>query len=30
AADPSVVSYVWAKDVAGNAQVRIVRVIWHD
>lgn len=30
AADPSVVSYVWAKDVANNAQIRIVRVIWHD
>lgn len=30
AADPSVVGYVWAKDVAHNALVRIVRVVWHD
>ena len=28
--DPVAVSYVWAKDVAHNADVKIIRVLWHD
>jgi hypothetical protein len=30
AADPSAVGYVWAKDVAHDARVKILRVLWHD
>jgi hypothetical protein len=30
AADPSAVGYVWAKDVAGDARVKVIRVLWHD
>ena len=30
AADPSAVGYVWAKDVANDAHVKILRVLWHD
>jgi hypothetical protein len=30
AADLSAVGYVWAKDVAGDARVKVIRVLWHD
>lgn len=30
AADPVVVGYAWARDVAHDARVRILRVLWHD
>jgi hypothetical protein len=30
AADPSAVGYVWARDVAHDAHVKILRVLWHD
>lgn len=30
AADPSAVSYAWAKDVAHDARIRILRVLWYD
>jgi hypothetical protein len=29
-ADPTVVGYAWARDVAHNARVRILRIVWHD
>jgi len=29
-ADPNAVSYAWAKDVAHDSRVRIVRVLWQD
>ncbi len=30
ASDPTVVGYAWAKDVAHDPRVRILRVVWHD
>jgi hypothetical protein len=30
AADPTVVGYVWARDVAHDPRVRILRIVWHD
>lgn len=30
AADPTVIGYVWAKDVAHDPRVRILRIVWHD
>jgi hypothetical protein len=30
AADPTVVGYVWARDVAHDPRVKILRVVWHD
>jgi hypothetical protein len=30
AADPSAVSYAWAKDVAHETRIRILRVLWYD
>lgn len=30
AADPGAVSYAWAKDVAHDARIRILRVLWYD
>jgi len=30
AADPTVVGYVWAKDVVHDPRVRVLRVVWHD
>ena len=30
AADPTAVSYVWAKDVQHDRRIRILRVLWHD
>jgi len=30
AADPTVVGYVWAKDVARDVRVKVLRVVWHD
>jgi hypothetical protein len=30
AADPTAVGYAWAKDVARDPRVRILRVVWHD
>lgn len=30
AADPTAVGYAWAKDVAHDARVRVLRVVWHD
>jgi hypothetical protein len=30
AADPNAVSYAWAKDVAHDARIRILRVLWYD
>jgi hypothetical protein len=30
AADPSAVSYAWAKDVARDGRIRILRVLWYD
>jgi hypothetical protein len=30
ATDPIAVSYAWARDVAHNPDVKIIRVLWHD
>jgi hypothetical protein len=30
AADPLVVSYVWARNIAHDPRVRVLRVVWHD
>lgn len=30
AADPTVVGYVWAREVAHDHRVKILRVLWHD
>lgn len=30
AADPTVVGYVWARDVARDPRVKVLRVVWHD
>jgi ABC-type phosphate transport system substrate-binding protein len=30
AADPSAVSYAWVKDVARDARIRILRILWYD
>jgi hypothetical protein len=30
AADPTVVGYVWARDVVHDPRIRILRVVWHD
>jgi hypothetical protein len=30
AADPDAVSYAWAKDVAHDSRIRILRVLWYD
>ena len=30
AADPSAVSYAWAKDVAHDTRIRILRILWYD
>ena len=30
ASDPTVVGYAWAKDVARDPRVRILRIVWHD
>jgi len=30
AADPTIVGYVWARDVARDPRIRILRVVWHD
>jgi hypothetical protein len=30
AADPTAVGYAWLKDVAHDARIRILRVVWHD
>jgi hypothetical protein len=30
AVDPTVVGYVWARDVAHDPRIRILRVVWHD
>jgi hypothetical protein len=30
AADPSAVSYAWAKDVARDSRLRVLRVLWYD
>jgi hypothetical protein len=30
AADPTVIGYVWARDVAHDPRVRILRIVWHD
>jgi hypothetical protein len=30
ASDPSAVSYAWAKDVAHEPRIRILRVLWYD
>jgi ABC-type phosphate transport system substrate-binding protein len=30
AADPSAVSYIWAKDVTHDARIKILRVLWYD
>jgi hypothetical protein len=29
-ADPTAVGYAWARDVAHNPRVRILRIVWHD
>src|SRR5580704_7301427 len=29
AADPTVVGYVWAKDVAHDPRIKILRIVWH-
>ena len=29
-ADPTAVSYVWAKDVAHDSRIKILRVLWYD
>ena len=30
AADPTVIGYVWARDVAHEPRIKILRVVWHD
>lgn len=30
AADPRVVSYAWARDVAHDARIKVLRLLWHD
>jgi len=30
AGDPTVVGYVWAKDVVHDPRVKVLRVVWHD
>ena len=30
ASDPTVVGYAWAKDVAHDPRVKILRIVWHD
>lgn len=30
AADPTVVGYVWARDVAHDSRIKILRSLWHD
>jgi hypothetical protein len=30
AADPTVVGYVWARDVAHDPRIKILRIVWHD
>jgi hypothetical protein len=30
AADPAVVGYVWAREVAHDPRIRILRIVWHD
>jgi hypothetical protein len=30
AADPTLVGYVWARDVAHDPRIKILRVVWHD
>jgi hypothetical protein len=30
AADPTAVSYAWAKDVAHDSRIKILRVLWYD
>ena len=30
AADPTVVGYAWAKDVARDGRIRTLRIVWHD
>jgi hypothetical protein len=30
AADPTVVGYVWAREVAHDPRVKIIRILWHD
>jgi hypothetical protein len=30
AADPTVVGYTWARDVAHDSRIKILRVLWHD
>ncbi len=30
AADPAAVGYAWARDVAQNPRIRILRIVWHD
>jgi hypothetical protein len=30
AADPTIVGYVWARDVAHDPHIKILRVVWHD
>ena len=29
-ADPTAVSYAWAKDVANDSQIKVLRVLWYD
>jgi hypothetical protein len=29
-ADPTAVSYAWAKDVARDPRIKILRVLWYD
>lgn len=29
-ADPTVVSYAWAKDVANDPRIKVLRVLWYD
>jgi len=29
-ADPTAVSYAWAKDVAHDSRIKILRVLWYD
>jgi len=30
AADPTAIGYVWARDVAHDTRIKILRVVWHD
>jgi hypothetical protein len=30
AVDPTAVGYAWLKDVAHDARIRVIRVVWHD